>query len=188
MAKTSLSRRGDSVLVTALLAAVEPLVKALDYNIGEGEQDAGLDLPSMKDVGLRILLGQTLQNFHNQTFGNIKTSTGSSIENVKQRLDRSEEQMAKIGDRISDVASLTNQDMNAIHWFQVNEARFHFHNDIIGALATVYERVTHETWKPYERKDTPAIKVSDEEAARLKEMLTKAMERNKAQQATQQQA
>lgn len=180
MAKKSNTKNHDSVLVAALIATFDPVIKAIDYNVGEGEQDAGLELPSMKDVGLRIILGQTLQNLHNQTFGNIKTSSGSNIDNAKQRLDRSEEQMAKIGDRISDVASLTTQDMNAIHWFQVNEALYNALNDLIGAFATVYRRITNEDWKPYERKDAPKVTVSPEEGERLKEMLARAMRKNVA--------
>ena len=175
--KSNTTNNGQSALITSIMASIDPLISAINYGQGEGEKDNGQDLPSTKDAGLRIVISQTCQNFHNQCYGNINTNTGTKLDNAKERLDKSEEQIARIGDRISDVSAWTTQDMTAMHWFDVNEARFNFLNEMLSAWSTVYYQIFNETWKPYERKDTPKVSISADEEKRIKDLLARAMAR-----------
>ncbi len=172
-----------SELSSVLLTTVEPLVHALDSRVNEmGDQvtqpDAGHDQPSTRDMGLRIILGNILQTLHNQCYGVLNTRTGTKMPNAKEQLDTSEQRLANMADRITN-GTTTEADLTAIHWFNVNEARFAFLNQMISAYADVYKKVTNEEWKPFERREMPPVKVDDATQARLLAVLKKAGEKNK---------
>lgn len=174
-------------LEQALLSIVDPLIKTLDFDIDDTgnhqppmeARDTGTDRPSQRDMGLRVLIGQICQTLHTQTYGAINTRNGNKLPNAKEHLDASEQRLADMRNRIED-GTLSSQDLTAIHWFKVNEARFEMLNDLLGAFTFIHHTVTGEKWKPYERKAEPEVKVSEEEKVRLLAMLAKAGAKNKA--------
>lgn len=140
---------------TAAMTAVEPLINALNSNVGEGDQDTGHELPSQRDVGIRIVVGGICQVLHNQLFGQFETSSGSKIQNVFQRFMDSEERTGsrEFLERVEN-GVLTRQDLSALDWYAKNEARFNWLTEMHNVYTEMYENITGEKWKPYERKET----------------------------------
>lgn len=135
------------------LTAIEPLMNALNMDVGEGDQDTGHELPSQKDIGIRIVIGGICQVLHNQLFGDMQTSTGSKIPNVYRRFKDSEEHVGskEFQERMKD-GTMSNSDLKALDWFGKNEARFDWLSEMHNTYTELFERVTGEKWKPYERK------------------------------------
>lgn len=164
MSKNALA---NSAYFAAALAAIEPLINALDMDVGEDDQDTGHELPSQKDIGIRIVLGGICQVIHNQLFGNYTTSTGSKVPNVYQRFMDSEEHIgSKEFQERSEDGNLSSADMKALDWYAKNEARFNWLTEMHNVYCELYEQTTGEKWKPYERKPVES-KLNDKRKALL---------------------
>jgi hypothetical protein len=157
----------NSTLYTALVTAIEPLVNALDMDVGEGDQDTGHERPSQKDVGIRIVIGGICQVLHNQLFGDYTTSTGSKVPNIYRRFMDSEEHVGskEFQERVEN-GTMSTADMKALDWYAKNEARFNWLTELDNVFKQQYQDVTGETWKPYERKAATS-EVSDKRKAIL---------------------
>lgn len=164
MSKNALA---NSTYFAAALASIEPLTNALDMDVGEGDQDTGHDLPSQKDVGIRIVIGGICQVLHNQLFGDYTTSTGSKVPNVYRRFMDSEEHVGskEFQERVEN-GTMSNSDMKALDWYAKNEARFNWLTEMHNVYCELYEQTTGEKWKPYERKQ-PESKLDDKRKALL---------------------
>lgn len=164
MSKNALA---NSAYFAAALAAIEPLTNALDMDVGEGDQDTGHELPSQKDIGIRIVLGGICQVIHNQLYGDYTTSTGSKVPNVYRRFMDSEEQVgSKEFQERAENGVLSNADMKALDWYAKNEARFNWLSEMDNVYKEMYQQATGETWKPYERKPVES-KLDDKRKALL---------------------
>lgn len=157
----------NSAYLTSALTALEPLLNALDMDVGEGDQDTGHERPSQKDVGIRIVLGGICQVLHNQLYGDYTTSTGSKVPNVFRRFMDSEEHVGskEFQERVEN-GTMSTADMKAVDWYAKNEARFNWLCEMDNVYKEIYQRATGETWKPYERKTT-TTEVSDKRKAIL---------------------
>lgn len=169
-------------LAAVIMTSLDPLIKALNSQVDEmgGEAanlDTGNDLPSTKDMGIRIVLGNIIQNLHNQCYGAINSKTGVKMPNAKEQFDSSEQRLAAMADRLTN-GTTTEADLVTLHWFNINEARFNFLNDMISAYAEVYRKVTNEDWKPFERKDTPPVELTEEMKAAAMASLKRVQERS----------
>ena len=177
--KTGSREKAGTLLSVAMTNILDPLVKMLDYNVGKGEADAGMQTPSMRDIGLRIILGNFIQTLHNQTYGSVQSSNGTSYDNAQTRMEKSEKQVADIITNrrnehkeeeafvLSDL-NLTPKELSALHWFDVNESRLAAYDQMLTAFKDVYVGLTGEDWKPYERKDNSADKAVAAAAERRK--------------------
>lgn len=160
----------NSAYLAAALAAIEPLINALDMDVGEGDQDTGHERPSQRDVGIRIVLGGFCQSLHNQLFGEYTTSTGSKIPNVYQRFMDSEEHTGskEFQQRLED-GNLSQADMKALDWYAKNEARFNWLTEMHNVYCELYENVTGEKWKPYVKAATET-KMTDNRKALIEKL------------------
>lgn len=150
---THARKAADSTLLVGLRQIFDPIVHALDDRpalLKEDSADTGSELPSTKDIMLRITISMLCQTLYNQLHGKLKTNSGSNIPNLKERLDDSE-------GRIASIAEITSkQDVAAFHWFAVNEAKYNSISDFLSAMTTIYFEITNERWQPREMGGTNA--------------------------------
>lgn len=173
-----------SPIEVSLRALFEPLVNALDYETAVTTYDNGVDkdnadtkrrmvstqqartqvsdtghdLPSTRDMGLRIILSQLCQTMHSQTLGVINTKTGSTIPNARERYEESQKQIEQMETR-----ELSGDMLRAMHYFEVNKTRYEAYNELMVALKTIYEEVTREKWQPMTAGSSNARKIDVKE-------------------------
>jgi hypothetical protein len=143
-------------IVQSLLETFEPLVSSLDGETNDygnlqkrmAHADAGYELPSSKDNGMKFLIGGICQSIWRQTHGVIKNKDGQVFDNVKQRLAASEKLRDEVARNI-EKGIIDERDLKTIHWFKVNEARYEAHENLLQAFATLYHHIFNEAWKPY---------------------------------------
>ena len=168
------------VLAHAILSSFEPLIHALDGQVDDtgviqvlpDAADTGHERPSQRDNGMRFLIGGICQSIWRQNHGVITDKKGNVYDNSKQRLARSEKDRAAIAEKLIN-NELDTDDLKAIHWFKVNEARYHAQEDLLLAFSQVYNIIFGEPWKPYgdEAKadvKTKRVLTKEEQEAALK--------------------
>lgn len=194
----------ESNLLRGLRDIFEPLIAALDNKpalLASADADTGHEAPSTQDIGLKILLGQTIQNLWRQqygliktkrTFRNVKMSDGSwkqvenfsTIMNNDQRLKKSQDDVQYLQDEISGnrVSMTSKQALTTLHYFEVNEARFNATSELLGAYTTFYREVFKEDWKsseePANKEETKKIEIAPEENSRLVALMERITSRN----------
>ena len=179
MAKLSKTRSISASLSRALLDILEPIRTALDSNASRGDepgaaQDAGHQQPSMEDAGLRILLDSLARQIYRQLSGTINSKTGVRYDNITDRFNKSQDDMAAHADKYRD-------DMNGLqadprtyvlhHWFGVNEARYNAYTEMLNEICDAYREITGKAWSYVEdqRPTTVAPKdmTADQRAAAM---------------------
>ncbi len=108
------------------------------------------DMPSEKDMFLKIFMSQQIQNCHNQLVG-YTTSSGSSITGLDHWVKMGKlttEENPGFKHRYASGVINTN-DLQAMKRLLVNEAKVNFVSDIKEAWELAYLEVFKEAWQPY---------------------------------------
>lgn len=190
-----LRNRFVSSLGESLLSVLEPLQKALDDNAflvgGEGESgDTGHELPSTKDISLRIVIGRMCQMMHDQTCGTINTGGARAIMNARDRARQSDDDLAAHQKRYTgedgepDFAMMAGdpRTYKLQYWCGVNNERYTAYQEILDQLKMVYKTITRENWVPMDNTNSPVKKIdpkslSDEQRERIEAAMKKQADR-----------
>lgn len=191
----ALRTRFVSSLSESTLSVLEPLTKALDDNAflvgNEGDSgDTGHDLPSTKDISLRIVLGRICQMLHDQTCGTINTGGARQILNAKDRMYQSDMDLAAHQKRYAGEDGEPDFTMMAgdprtyklQYWCGVNNERYTAYQEMLDQFKLVYKTVTRENWVPMENSNSPVKKIdpktlSDEQRERMEAAMKKQADR-----------
>jgi len=179
---------GISPLATALMTTLEPLVTTLDSNpnwVDDPSTDQGHQHPSQQDVGLQILLGFTIQNFHTQLYGPIFTKKGQ-IDSIKDRLDNQERLMSEHVAKYQDDPLAMSTDPRTYtlnHYFQVAEARFNAVKDMLDSFKAVYQQITGTVWQPQgaaaqNGSAVRKVEITDEERKNAEALMTRFLKKS----------
>lgn len=193
--KTLSRTRYVAPISESILSVLEPLTKALDDNAflvgGEGESgDTGHELPSTKDISIRIVLGRMCQMLYDQTCGTINTGGARQILNAKDRMYQSDMDLAAHQKRYAGEDGEPDFTMMAgdprtyklQYWCEVNNTRFHAYQELLDQFKLVYKAVTREDWVPMNNTNSPVKKIdpstlSDEQRERLETAMKKQADR-----------
>lgn len=181
MATKKTNSKHMDALSASLMMTFEPLVKALDftlddYGVGQEQHDAadtGHDRPSMRDNGLRFLIGSQCQAIWRQAHGVIRSKDGkTTYNNAAQMLARSKTTKSIIEQKASEAIEV--EDLEALRWYRINEERLVLLDTLLDAYKTVYREIFHEDWKPMEEAAKPDVKknITPELTKKYLEMLT----------------
>ena len=146
------------VLTHALQMSVGKVVRLIDGETPDGLV-TGMDLPSTKDMGLRIYLGQVIQTIHSQLYG-YTTTSGKNYAGALSYLTEAEYRVNSPGFILrAEQDTLSAADMKAFHYLELAEARVNMMTEHLQAMKEVYKNVTREDWKPY-NAEAPATAVT----------------------------
>lgn len=164
---------GASSLSASLLAIIDPIRTALDSNVSRddidnhregGAMDAGHAIPSMEDAGLRILLDSLARQIYRQLKGTINAKNGTRYDNLTDRFNKSQDDMAAHADKYRDDMTGLQADPRTyvlLHWSGVNEARYNAYTEMLNEISDVYCEVTGKAWVYVEDTRTQPVAAKD---------------------------
>ncbi len=141
-----------NTIQNVIMTMVEQLRSTIDSDLDGTpfNTENGQELPSEKDMFLKIFVSQQIQNCHNQIVG-YTTSSGSSITGLDHWV-----KMGKLateenpGFRHRYASGVINaNDLQAMKRLIVNEAKMNFVSDIKEAWELAYLEIFSEAWQPY---------------------------------------
>jgi hypothetical protein len=103
----------------------------------------------MEDAGLRILLDSLARQIYRQLRGTISSKTGVKYDNITDRFNKSQDDMAAHADKYrGDDTSLMSDPRTYVltHWFNVNEARYNCYTEILNEVSEAYHSITGKPW------------------------------------------
>jgi len=167
----------NAPLVDALLACWQPLVNQLNAsNAGSGENeaaDSGHQDRASQDAGIRITLGNIIQQLHNQFNGIVPVKGGGTrqIDSLTERVTKAEGDRDAFVNRFVDPQT-GEMDYDSVlanarywrlqAWVDQNQARLDAVGQQLDAYKTVYLHIVREQWKPYvaPTQDAPPVNLT----------------------------
>lgn len=127
----------------ALQHAIEPVIKALDQFV---DGVSGHELPSRKDLTLRIFLSNLCYNVHTQING-----TPGKFSGIKNSYDKAQQAWSSLVDRYADRPEDLQADPNCnkfFQWMEETGAKMDVLLSLLDQFKDVYASATGEKWEP----------------------------------------